>query len=148
MKMKAANGVVLDVYDEGDPAITELDLARVIKFRDERTRDERAADLLYLLASHGIALRPRIMTKEILALGYDIAREVADLKPELLARLRAGGRVAPLVMRLLALGWSGERIADLNLGVDEIVINAESDHVTIVGAQNWDNGRIVHRCQT
>ena len=147
MKMKASNGVVVEFYDEGDPAITELDLNRVIKFRDERTRDERAADLLYLLASHGIALRPHIMTKEILDLGHEIALEVADLKPELLLRLRAGGRIAPVVMRLAALGWSGERIADLNLGVDEIVINAESDHVTIVRESDWGGGRIVHRCQ-
>jgi hypothetical protein len=154
MKMKAANGVMVEFYDEGDPAIPKLDSDRVIKFRDERTRDQRAVDVMYLLASHGITLHPyrphhNLLTTEICNLGDEVVAEIQDLKPVLVARLLAAGRASFYRARMSALGWSSERINDaISLAEYEIITHITTDHVTIVSAKNWDNGRIVHRCET
>lgn len=154
MKMKAANGVELDFYDEGDPAIPKWDSGRVIKFRDEWTRDQRAVDVMYLLASHGITLHPyrphhNLLTTEICNLGDEVVAEIQTLKPELVARTLAGGHASFYRARLSALGWSSERINDaISLTEYEVITHITTDHVTIVSAKNWDNGRIVHRCET
>jgi hypothetical protein len=149
IKMRVANGVELEFGEMGD---AWDNCGRVIKAPDHRSRDQRAVDLLYLLASHGIALRPRgpdfnLLSAPVFELSREVRMEILDLKPELLQRLRIGGMPLPLCGRLSALGWSSERIAEVRLGKDEIVINVESDAVTIVRESDWGNMRKVHRCQ-
>jgi hypothetical protein len=148
MKMRVANGVELEFGEVSDPW---ANCGRVIKAPDHRSRDQRAVDLLYLLASHGIALRPHgpdfnLLTAPVWELSREVRMEILDLKPELLARLRIGGMSLPLCGRLSALGWSSERIADVRPGEDEIVINVESDAVTIVRESDWGGARKVYRC--
>jgi hypothetical protein len=63
-------------------------------------------------------------------------------------RLLAAGRTSFYRARLSALGWSSERIADVRLGQDEIVINVESDAVTIVRESDWGGMRKVYRGET
>ena len=148
MKMRVANGVELEFGEMGDPWDN---CGRVIKAPDHRSRDQRAADLLYLLASHGIPLRARgpdfnLLSAEIFELGREVRMEILDLTPELLERLRIGGMGLPLCGRLSALGWSSERIAEVRWGEDEIAINVESDAVTIVRESDWGGMRKVYRC--
>jgi hypothetical protein len=148
MKMRVANGVELEFGETGDPWDN---CGQAIKAPDHRTRDERAADLLYLLASHGIPLRPHgpdfeLLSAPVWELGREVRMEIRDLKAELLARLRGGAGYAPLCGRLAALGWSSERIDAIRLAEDETVINVESDAVTIVRESDWGGMRKVYRC--
>jgi hypothetical protein len=151
MKMRVANGIELEFAEMDDPWDN---CGRVIKAPDHRSRDQRAVDVMYLLASHGITLHPYrpnhdLLTTEICNLGDEVVAEIQALKPELLARLLAAGRTSFYRARLSALGWSSERINEaISLAEDEIMIHITTDHVTIVSAKNWDNGRIVHRCAT
>jgi hypothetical protein len=150
MKIRVANGVELEFGETGDPW---ANCGRVIKAPDHHSRDQRAIDLLYLLASHSIALRPRgpefnLLSAPVWELSREVRMEILDLKPELLARLRIGGMGLPLCGRLSALGWSSERIADIRLAEDEIIINVESDAVTIVRENDWGGMRKVYRCAT
>jgi hypothetical protein len=148
MKMRVANGVELEFGEMSDPW---ENCRQAIKAPDHRARDERAADLLYLLASHGIPLRAHgpdfeLLSAPVWELGREVRMEIRDLKAELLARLRGGARLAPLCGRLSALGWSSERIEAIRLAEDETVINVESDAVTIVREKDWGGLRKVYRC--
>jgi hypothetical protein len=148
MKMRVANGVELEFAEMDDPWDN---CGRVIKAPDHRSRDQRTVDLIYLLASHGITLRPRgpdfnLLNSQVFDLSREVRMEILDLRPELLARLRIGGMRLPLRGRLSALGWSSERISAVELGDDEIVINVESDAVTIVREKDWGGMRKVYRC--
>ena len=148
MKMRVANGVELEFGEMSDPW---ENCGRVIKAPDHRSRDQRAADLLYLLASHSIPLRPHgpdfnLLSAPVWELGREVRKEILDLKSELLERLMVGGMHAPLCLRLSALGWSSERISAVQLSEDEFVINVESDAVTIVREKDWGGMRKVYRC--
>ena len=148
MKMRVANGVELEFGEVSDPW---ANCGRVIKAPDHRSRDQRAVDLLYLLASHSIPLRPHgpdfdLLSAPVWELGREVRMEIRDLKPELLERLMGGGMNAPLCVRLSVLGWSSERIEAIRLAADETVINVESDAVTIVRESDWGGARKVYRC--
>jgi len=148
MKMRVASGVELEFGEVSDPW---ENCRQAIKAPDHRSRDERAADLLYLLASHGIPLRARgpdfdLLSAPVFELGREVRIEIRDLKAELVARLMVAGMHAPLCGRLAALGWSSERIEAIRLAEDETVINVESDAVTIVREKDWGGMRKVYRC--
>ncbi len=110
--------------------------------RDQRTRHERAADLLAVLASRGIYIRPG-PTPGMVKVRYDrrqmteeLKAEIKALKPELLARLRIGRMgTYPGCVRLRALGWSDERINAVVLEEGEMILDARNDYVRIIGGQ-------------
>jgi hypothetical protein len=116
---------------------------------DERTREQRAADVLDVLASRGISIRLSQKPGMLRVRGQlteQLRAEILDVKPELLARLRAGSLAAPLCVQLDHFGWSKERIDEAVIGDGETAISVEFDAVTIVRKTDWGGLRKVYRC--
>jgi hypothetical protein len=133
---------------------SSLTSTAVICTNDERTRKQRAADVLDILASRGISIRISQQPGMLRLRGHltkqlteQLRAEILDVKPELLARLHAGALAAPLSVQLDHFGWSKERIKEVVIREGETAISVEFDAVTIVRETDWGGLRKVYRCR-